>query len=183
MSKIKTSFLVIAFSMFAGVIYGQNKEKNVEISTNNYLITLDKVSGDLIGLEWKNNREVQIIKESRLGENFRLLLPMPDYEANYFYSNKQKTSKIEKIENGVICHYNGLKNERQELKINVVYKIVEVNGQIQFTIDIDNPTSQPLAEVYYGIIGGQQGIINRAVTKTLVTGVTWNSAPDLFNNF
>ena len=183
MKHKKSIFLAITFLMFIGLLQGQSNSGLIEISTNSYIIGIDRVSGDLKELRWKENMEVQVIKESRLGENFRLLMPLADYEANYFYSNKQKASKIEKINNGVICYYNNLKNERQELNVRVVYKIIEINRELQFSIDIDNPTSQPLAEVYYGIIGGQQGLLNRADNKTLITGMGWNAAPDLFNRF
>lgn len=155
----------------------------IEISTKNYYLTLDKLTGDLIGLKWHAKPDIEIIKEHRLGENFRLLLPLPEYEANYFYSRHQQVTKIEKIENGVICHYDVMKNERQTLAIRVLYKIVDINNQLQFSISVDNVTSQPLAEVFYGIIGGQKGLLNKSDTKTLITGPVTNNAPDIFNNF
>ncbi|MBI4024931.1 MAG: hypothetical protein HY360_08110 [Verrucomicrobia bacterium] len=37
-------------------------------------IRLDRKNGNLIGLKWKNSK-VEIIREPRLGENFRLHLP------------------------------------------------------------------------------------------------------------
>ena len=166
--------------LLSGAIKGQ---ENIKISTKNYQIILDKSNGDLKSIIWKPESNMEIIKEPRLGENFRLLLPLPDYEANYFYSKDQKVTKIERIDNGVICHYNSITNERQTLSIKVLYNIVEINNQLQFTIDVNNVSSQPLAEVYFGIIGGQQGLLNRADTKTLVSGATTNVAPDLFNDF
>jgi hypothetical protein len=39
--------------------------------------------GNLVGATWKSPR-LEIIQESRLGENFRLLLPKAGYEAAYF---------------------------------------------------------------------------------------------------
>lgn len=163
-----------------GSVFGQ---KVIEISTKSFILTLNASSGDLKGIQWKQEQDLQLIKEPRLGENFRLLLPLPDYEANYFYSKDQRVSKIEKIKDGVICHYDTLKNKREVLNVKVLYKIVEIDNQLRFTIDIENITSQPLAEVYFGIIGGQQGLLNKANTKTLITGPISNNAPDLFNNF
>jgi len=61
----------------------------MEITTDVCVFQLDKTNGNLVGLHWKNPDE-EIIKESRLGENFRILLPLQDYEANYFISTNQK---------------------------------------------------------------------------------------------
>jgi len=55
-------------------------------------------NGNLIRLKWLNPEE-EIIKESRLGENFRIL-PLPEGEANYFYSTEQKVN-FELISNGI----------------------------------------------------------------------------------
>ena len=145
------------------------------------VLHLDKTNGNLVGLHWKNPDE-EIIKESRLGENFRILLPLPDYEANYFLSTNQKV-RFEKIENGIICHYDKLINERQTLDVKVDYKIESKNGQLLFSITVNNTTDQPLAEVYYGIIGGQKGLRNRSDTRTLIPGGTVNNDAEMFTRF
>ena len=64
------------------------------IETPNATLRLDADSGDLVGLDWKKPA-LRIIEEPRLGENFRLLLPKPGYEAAYFNSRDQKVSRIE----------------------------------------------------------------------------------------
>src|SRR5690349_2281220 len=66
-----------------------------QIEMTDVIVSLKADSGDLIGVEWKRPH-LQIIGESRLGENFRLLLPKPDYEANYFNSRDQVLKRIEK---------------------------------------------------------------------------------------
>ena len=144
--KIKCFFIAL---LFVSTASGQEV---IEVSTDVCILRLDKNSGNLIGLHWKNPDE-EIIKESRLGENFRILLPLPDYEANYFISTNQK-AHFEKLENGIICHYDQLVNERQTLDVKVDYKIESKEGQLLFSITVNNNTDQPLAEVYYGIIGG-----------------------------
>ena len=75
-------------------------QKVIEVTTDICVFQLDKTNGNLVGLHWKNPDE-EIIKESRLGENFRILLPLPAYEANYFISTNQK-ARFEKLKNGII---------------------------------------------------------------------------------
>ncbi len=163
---------------FANMAYPQDV---IEVSTDICVLRLDKTNGNLIGLHWLNPNE-EIIKESRLGENFRILLPLPDYEANYFISTKQKV-RFEKIENGVICHYDKLINDRQILDVKVDYKIESKNRQLLFSITVNNTTDQPLAEVFYGIIGGQKGIGNRSDNRTMIPGGTSNINGELFTRF
>ena len=156
-------------------------QETLEVNTDVCVLHLDKTNGNLVGLHWKNPDE-EIIKEKRLGENFRILLPLPDYEANYFLSTNQRV-RFEKINNGIICHYDQLMNERQTLNLKVDYTIESKNGQLLFSVVVNNTTDQPLAEVYYGIIGGQKGLRNRSDTRTLVPGGTINNDAEMFTRF
>src|SRR5437588_2631845 len=164
--------------LFAKAVFAQ---QTMEVTTDVCVLHLDKTNGNLVGLHWKNPDE-EIIKESRLGENFRILLPLPNYEANYFLSTNQKT-RFEKIGNGIICHYDKLVNERQTLNVKVDYKIQSKNGQLLFSITVNNTTDQPLEEVYYGIIGGLKGLRSRSDTRTLVPGGTVNNDGEMFTRF
>ena len=145
-------------------------------------LRLDRRSGNLVGAAWKNP-SLEIIQESRLGENFRLLLPRPDYEANYFTSSEQEVSRIEKTADGVTCVYERLRNARETLGVAVRYEIRAVGEHLEFAIEVDNPTDLPLAEVYFAIVGGQQGIGTRLDTESLVPGLNSNLAPAVFSKF
>jgi hypothetical protein len=152
------------------------------IETSVCTMRLNEQTGDIEGLDWKNPR-VEIIREPRLGENFRLLLPRPGAEANYFFSREQKDVRIVETPDGVTCVYAKLRNARENLDIGVRYHIRVVEGRVEFSIEVDNPTDRPLAEVYFGIVGGQQGLVSRQDTESLVPGWLSNSAPGLFTTF
>lgn len=176
--RMKEMVALLLVSLFIKSAFAQ---ETIEVTTDICVLHLNKTNGNLVGLQWKNPEE-EIIKESRLGENFRILLPLPNYEANYFISTNQNV-RFENINNGVICHYAALKNQRQTLNVKVDYRIQSVNGQLVFYITVNNTTNQPLAEVYYGIIGGQKGLRNRLDTKTLVPGGTNNDDGEMFTRF
>ena len=91
----KTIGFLIAF-LVVNITFAQ---ETIEVTTDVCVLHLDKSNGNLVGLHWKNPDE-EIIKESRLGENFRVLLPLPGYEANYFISTNQKVH-FEKLKNGI----------------------------------------------------------------------------------
>ena len=145
-------------------------------------LRINATTGDLVGIAWKNPA-IEIIQEPLLGENFRMLLPRKDYEANYFYSREQKVSRIEESPAGVTCTYDSLRNDRETLPVKVRYHIRQVDERIEFSIEVENPTELALAEIYFGIVGGQQGLFDRMETESLVPGMNYNLAPSVFKNF
>ena len=82
------------------------------------ILRLDEHSGNLIGVTWKNPR-LELIGEPRLGENFRILLPTPGYEAAYFCSRDQAVARIEVAKDGVTCFYDSLANDQEKLPVKV----------------------------------------------------------------
>lgn len=152
------------------------------IDTPLAILSLSEKSGDLVGVHWKSP-DLEVIGEPRLGENFRIVLPQNGYEGNYFNSRDQKVSKIEVSPDGALCTYSSLSNDRETVPVGVRYRIRVTGHQIEFSIQVDNPTGRKLSEVMYGIIGGQQGIGDRLETKSIVPSWTTNLAPDLFARF
>lgn len=167
-----------AVSVFALSASAQIRTIDTPVAT----LRLSEENGDLIGLHWKSP-QFEVIGEPRLGENFRILIPEAGYEANYFNSRDQRVSRIEAIPDGVLCTYDALHNDRETLPVRVRYRIEAADGQIHFSITIDNPTNRKLAEVMYGIIGGQKGIGDRLDTKSMVPGGNDNLSPVLFTRF
>jgi hypothetical protein len=157
------------------------------IETTSAILSFKAGSGDLVGLQWKHPK-LELIAEPKLGENFRILLPKPDYEANYFDSRDQVLRKLERSADDVVLHYGPLKNVREQVDVRVDYEIRDTGTQLQFSIRVDNATDRMLAEVFYAIVGGQQGIERRLDTESLIPGVPFigmpaNLAPRLFSQY
>ncbi len=152
------------------------------VETQLCVLRLDNVTGDLVGIRWKNPA-IELIQEPRLGENFRILLPRPGYEANYFCSRDQRVTRIEESSAGVTCYYESLTNPRETAPVKVRYHIRQVEERTEFSIEVDNPSELPLAEVYFAIVGGQHGLVDRMETESLVPGMNLNLAPAIFRNF
>ena len=142
-------------------------------------LAFDTRSGNLIGLKWKKPAQ-EVIAEPRLGENFQILLPRADYHANYFCSTEQMISRFEPIADGVVCVYDQLRNERETVDLAVRYKLQVVGEQLTFAIEVENRTDLPLAEVCFGMIGGQHGIGDRMATKSLMVSGFSNPADAIF---
>lgn len=180
-TRIHFALLLLIAMPFCASAWGQGSGIRI-IETPEATLRLSETSCDLVGLRWKNP-QLEIIGEPRLGENFRILLPRPGYEADYFYSREQKVSRIDASPDGVVCTYDSLHNNRETVPVSVRYRIQVAGGQVLFSIQVDNPTERKLAEVMYGIIGGQQGIGNRLDTQSMVPGGFSNLSPVLFSRF
>lgn len=172
--------ILAAMAFFAFALFASAQVRTIDTSVAT--LRLSETSCDLIGLHWKNPA-LEIIGEPRLGENFRILIPQKGYEANYFNSRDQKVDQMAAIPGGVVCTYDTLRNDRETLPVKVRYRIEAVDGQIHFSIAVDNPTDRKLAEVMYGIIGGQKGIGDRLDTQSMVPGGMDNISPVLFTRF
>ena len=179
----------LLFALLTSVWNGAGQEPTKESGTYIQVaetklctLRLARTSGDLVGIFWKHPA-LEIIHEPRLGENFRLLLPHPGHEATYFNSHEQRVDRIEADADGVTCSYDSLRREDEELPVKVRYNIRAVEGRLEFSIEIDNPTKRPLAEVVFGMVGGQHGLENRTDTQSLIPGTSWNTAPALFTSF
>jgi hypothetical protein len=177
-----TTTAVIACTVNSIFAWQRPAESARTIETAGATLRIDAASCDLVGVHWKSPA-LDVIDEPSLGENFRLLLPTPGYEAAYFNSRDQKVSRIEASADGVTCYYRALKNEQEEVPLEVWYKIRFADGQIQFSIEVANPTGRKLAEVFYGILGGLKGIGDRHDTQAMVPGGTENLLPKPFTSF
>jgi hypothetical protein len=88
-------------------------------------LRLDRRNGNLIGLAWKEP-SIEVIMEPRLGENFRILLPRAEYQANYFTSSGQEVRRIDRADDGVTCIYETLRNNRESLDVKSDIKSVQL---------------------------------------------------------
>lgn len=178
LSRVGFFFVTLLCCVWSNQLWAQVRIVDTPLGT----LRLSEKSGDLVGVHWKNP-DLEVIAEPRLGENFRIVLPQVGYEGNYFNSRDQKVSRIEEFPDGVLCTYNSLTNDRETVSLTVRYRIRVTGQQLQFSIQVDNPTDRKLSEVMYGIIGGQQGIGDRLNTESLVPSSTSNLAPKLFSRF
>ncbi|HZQ44597.1 MAG TPA: DUF6259 domain-containing protein [Acidobacteriaceae bacterium] len=175
---LRLTVVVLAFGVMGASAGAQVRT----VETPAVTIRLDERTCDVVGLQFKSP-ELDVIGEPRLGENFRILVPQEHYQGNYFYSREQQVSHIVTANDGAVCTYDELKNSRETLPIGVTYRIQVVGEQVQFSIAVRNSTDRKLAEVMYGIVGGQKGIGNRLDTESLAPGSIANAAPRLFTRF
>src|SRR5688500_5688775 len=119
-----------------------------------------------------------LIAEPRLAENFRLLLPVPDLDANYIDGLAQQPSRAAatRDDQGYALHWDGpLTNARGAFDLAVTLR-VELDGPaLRFSCRVRNGTPHELAEVWYAMVGGMRGLGEGEAAKETQVLVAYNN--------
>jgi hypothetical protein len=156
--------------------------KDIGIQLAGCRLRLDPVTGDLRGIRWLDPA-IDLIRDPRLAENFRMLLPRPGMEASYFCSRDQVVTRIEPDDRGVTCVYDGLRNEHETVDVTVRYRIELRGRSLEFSMEVENRTERVLAEALFGMLGGVRGIGPRATSDSLLPGAHANLGGNVFHTF
>jgi hypothetical protein len=133
-------------------------DSRIEIENPYYLVAVDTENGAIVKLLDKRSG-VNLISEPRLADNFRLLIPLPDLEANYILGREQQLALHEKGHDSLNLTWKGrLVNPQGSFDVTVSMTIRLVGPAIEFSLKVRNQTPQRIAEVWYPILGGFTGI-------------------------
>jgi Domain of unknown function (DUF6259) len=158
-------------------------ENRIGIENSFYGLEVDRERGLILQVLDKKSG-VELIAEPRLADNFRLLLPLADLEANYILGREQRTASVEKTANGLTLSWKGpLKNHRGNFDLDVFLRITFVDQSIEFLLDVRNRTEYLLAEVWYPILGGITGIGDRKDTQEMIPYSAKSTETSLFYDF
>ncbi|MCM8760064.1 MAG: hypothetical protein NC906_09895, partial [Candidatus Omnitrophica bacterium] len=123
-----------------------------------YRIEINPVNAAILQICEKNSG-LTLISDQRLGEGFRILLPLPDYECNYIYGNAQKKPEIEQKETSVEFYWGSpLVNEKGSFALDFRLNILLEDQKVVFRCSSRNNTNYQIAEVWFGFIGGMDGL-------------------------
>ena len=155
----------------------------IEIENPYYLVAVDTENGTILGLRDKRGR-IDLITEPRLADNFRLLIPLPDLEANYILGREQQLTSHEKGPDSLDLTWQGpLKNLQGNFDVSVSMKIRLTGLSIEFSISVTNRTHHQIAEVWYPILGGFTGIGDRQDSHEMIPYAGKSAETDLFHRF
>jgi hypothetical protein len=144
---------------------------------------VDSENGTIIGFRDRIGG-IDLITEPRLADNFRLLVPLPDLEANYILGREQRLTSIEKGPDSLDLTWQGpLKNPKGDFDVSVSMKIQLTGPSIEFSLSVRNRTQHQIAEVWYPILGGFTGIGDRQDSHEMIPYAGESSQTDLFHQF
>jgi len=152
------------------------------LQNDRYLLEIDAANGVITRL-YDRIGGLEIITEPRLGRNFQLLIPLPEYEANYIEGTAQQLSSLDLTSNGAILRWDGpLSSAQGCFDVSVEETISFVDDAVEFHLRVTNRTSYKIAEVVQSYLGGIQGIGERRDTVS-VYATSQGESPNLFRHF
>lgn len=155
----------------------------IEIENEYYVLQIGAQTG-VIARIFDKPGQIELIAQPRLAENFRLLLPLPDLEANYILGAEQQLSKAEKMSDGLLIHWVGpLRNPQGGFDLDVTMRIAFVGQGIEFQLTVQNRTPYKLAEVWHAGLGGLLGVGDRQKTRTILPKPRGPDTEWLFRHF
>ncbi len=155
----------------------------VELENGFYRVEVDLKNGTIVGLRDKIG-SIDLITEPRLADNFRLLIPLPDLEANYVLGREQQLTSHEKGPDSLDLTWQGpLKSSKGDFDVSVSMKIRLTGPSLEFSLSVENRTQHQVAEVWYPILGGFTGIGGRQDSHEMIPWVGESSRTDLFRQF
>src|SRR3954463_8884990 len=81
-------------------------QKNVSIENTFYLLEVNAQNGAICRIYDKIGN-LELISEPALAENFRLLLPTPEMEANIILGTEQTLSRVDATQDRLELHWDG----------------------------------------------------------------------------
>lgn len=136
-----------------------------DVSNGQIAIRFDPATGSLVGLR-NLLTGTELIAEPRLGESFRLLIPLPGYVANYAYGTEQPPPAIELREREAVLRWPEVTTSNGRFAVGVTMRW-RLDDAAYATVEIDNRSEHVVEEVWGPIIGGFQGVGDPARTVLL----------------
>lgn len=162
-----------------------NPEGDAPLTLENayYVVAVDPVNGAISKLLDKKSG-LDLISEPRLADNFRLLIPLPDLEANYIVGREQRLASHEQGDDRLRLTWKSpLVNPQGSFDVEVSMTIRFVGASMEFSVDVKNQTKHRIAEVWYPILGGFTGIGDRQDTQEMIPVAGGSSETKLFHSF
>jgi hypothetical protein len=142
-----------AAGMLMGAQANSAEPPNWTIENEHFSLSLDPACGALSSLVVKRNRS-ELIGEKRLLANFRICLPLPDYQCNYIEGSTQKPATIHRTSSGFNVHFSNLQSEKGEYPLDLSYTISLADDEVRFRARLINKSDHPVSEFWFPRIGG-----------------------------
>ncbi len=148
-----------------------------------FSVEIEETNGAIRSLVVKNP-DCELLGESRLNANFRLCLPLEDYECNYIDGMKQKPEFVKHSSDSVTVRFSGMTAEKGDHPVDLEYAITLAGDEIRFRAKLTNHDSRPISEFWFPRLGGWTCFGEGRDAKVTAPGyMCTNSNHALFKNF
>ncbi|MDD5705505.1 MAG: DUF6259 domain-containing protein [Kiritimatiellae bacterium] len=122
----------------------ENEKMRVQVAAATGAITslvFNDLPGDLVG-------------EPRLAANFRLCLPLDDYQCNYIEGMEQKPESVTRTGDVVTVRFSGMTSTKGTYPIDLEYALRLEGDTLIFQAKLTNRDAHPISEFWFPRLGG-----------------------------
>lgn len=145
------------FLLFTGVCRAANAarigDRPITLENESFRLAVEPRSGAISSFFVKA-MDCEMIGEKRLADNFRICLPLKDYECNYIDGMLQSAPSVEKAGDTVTVHFAGMKSDRGTFPVDLTYTITLDIDQVRFRSKLINRDQRPISEFWFPRLGG-----------------------------
>lgn len=95
-----------------------------------------------------------LVGEKRLAANFRINLPLPEYQCNYIEGMEQKAESVAAAGNAITAHFAGMTSKKGSYPLELTFTITLEADTLRFKARLENPSEYPVAEFWFPRLGG-----------------------------
>jgi hypothetical protein len=146
-------FLMTLFLFFNCMLLSAQTDNLLVLENSRIKLKVDPGTGAIISFFIKDI-QCEMIGEPALASNFRISLPLDDYQANYIDGMMQKPKSISRAGNSIITEFSGMSSEKGNFQVDLSYIITLHNDYVSFKARLTNYFQKPVSEFWFPQLGG-----------------------------
>ncbi len=184
MKKRTVIFLFAIFFAFNCLLLNAQSGDKLILENSRIRLEVDSRSGAVSSF-YIVETKCEMIGEPALISNFRIGLPLDDYQANYIDGMKQKPKRIVKNGNSIVVEFSGMSSDKGVYPIDLTYTITLHEDYVSFKSRLTNHFKNPVAEFWFPRLGGWTQFGNNRNALLATPNYNRNSRHEfsLFKNF
>jgi len=153
MKKSNCVFL-LAFCFTLNCLLLNSQSGDLLILENSQIsLKIDPRSGAVTSF-YIREMDCEMIGEPALAGNFRIGLPLDDYQANYIDGMVQKPKNVFKQGNSIIAEFAGMSSEKGDFPVELICTITLHEDYVSFKARLTNHFQKPVSEFWFPRLGG-----------------------------
>lgn len=183
--KKRIGIIIIAIPfLFSCLVLKAGSGDALVLENSRIRVKVDSKSGAISSF-YIVETKCEMIGEQALITNFRIGLPLDDYQANYIDGMAQKPRSVVKKGNSIIVEFSGMSSEKGVYPIDLVYTITLHEDYVSFKSRLTNHFNKPVAEFWFPRLGGWTQFGNNRDALLATPNYNRNSRHEvsLFKNF
>ncbi len=148
-------WMIIA-GMIALHAAGGAEERTATLENESFSVTIDRAHGLVTSLVVKPMGG-ELLGEARLASNFRIGLPLPEYQCHYLDGAKQSAASVERTDSSIEVRFSGMISEKGSFPLDLVYTVTLDGDTLRFRARLTNNSATPVSEFWFPRLGGWTG--------------------------